>query len=140
MAARKRIIHPGGTRGTVFRQVAQVRLDDASILLKQKRFAGAIYLAGYAAECLLKWAVTRRLECVYLPADFEIHDLAALLRQAGLEPLLLDEAELRDVFWALADTWGPELRYLAKSPASEKANSLYQQIARVYDWIVEQTV
>ena len=140
MAARKRTIRPGGTRGTVFEQVARVRLGDAAVLLERKRYAGAIYLAGYSVECLLKWAITRRRECLYLPASFEIHDLGALLSEAGLDPLLLEEAELRDVFWALADNWGPELRYLAKAPEPGSAAKLYEQIVRVYDWVAEQTV
>src|SRR3989442_1420297 len=103
MAARKRTIKPGATRGTVFEQVARVRLKDAAVLLERKRYAGAIYLAGYSVECLLKWAITRRLEYIYLPASFEIHDLGALLSGAGLSSLLLKETELRDVFWALAE-------------------------------------
>jgi HEPN domain-containing protein len=140
MAARKRTIQPGGTRGTVFEQVARVRLGDAAVLLAQQRYAGAIYLAGYAVECLLKWAITRRREHVYLPANFEIHDLGALLAEAGLWPLLLEEEEFRDVFWALADNWGPELRYLAKAPEPRSASKLYEQIVRVYDWVAEQTV
>ena len=45
MAARERTIEPGGMRGSVFRQVAQVRLLDANVLLENKRYAGAIYLA-----------------------------------------------------------------------------------------------
>src|SRR5438270_7276828 len=94
-----RRIGPGGTRGTIFNEVARLRLGDAAVLLDKKRFAGAIYLAGYAVECLLKWAITRRRECVYLPGKFEIHDLGALLTEAGLQPILREETELRDVFW-----------------------------------------
>jgi hypothetical protein len=110
------------------------------VLLREKRYAGAIYLAGYAVECLLKWTITRRVECVYLPANLEIHDLDLLLIEAGLERALKKEAGLRAVFWALAEGWGPELRYLAKAPAAAEANSLYQGIVRVYGWIAEQTV
>jgi HEPN domain-containing protein len=140
MAAPKRTIRPGGTRGTVFEQVARVRLGDAAVLLERKRYAGAIYLAGYSVECLLKWAITRRHGYIYLPANFEIHDLGALLLEAGLYPLLLDEAALRDVFWALAENWGPELRYLGKAPEPASASKLYAQILKVYDWLAEQTV
>ena len=140
MPARQRNIPPGGTRGTVFKHVAHVRLEDAAVLLEQKRYAGAIYLAGYSVECLLKWAVTRRRAQIYLAASFEIHDLGALVKEAGLEAILREETELRDVFWALVDTWSPELRYLAKAPDAGRARSLYGQIVRVYDWIAEHIV
>ncbi len=140
MPIRQRRIGPGGTPGTIFKELARLRLGDAAVLLDQNRFGGAIYLAGYAVECLLKWTITQRRECVYLPGVFEIHDLGALLSEAGLQPLLREETELRDVFWALADQWGPELRYLAKAPEPLRARRLYQQIAKVYDWIVEQTL
>ena len=140
MSTRRRNIRPGGTRGTVFREVSSVRLADAEVLLDQKRFGGAIYLAGYALECLLKLSITHRRECVYLPANFEIHDLGILLMESGLQPLLREEDELRDVFWALVESWGPELRYLAKAPEPARANSLYEQIVQAYDWIAEQTV
>ena len=140
MAIRKRTNQPGATRGTVFEQVARVRLEDAAVLLERKRYAGAIYLAGYSVECLLKWAITRRHEYIYLPANLEIHDLDALLSGAGLRALLLKETELRDVFWALADNWGRELRYLARAPDAGFSRKLSEQIVKVYDWVAEQTV
>ena len=137
MAARKRNIKPGGTRGTVFREVAHVRLKDAAVLLEQGRFAGAIYLAGYAVECLLKWAITCRRECVYLPAELEIHNLDKLMTEAGLERQLSEQHDLPDLFWRLAEGWGPELRYLAQAPEAGVAMNLYREIERVYYWIVE---
>ena len=63
--AHKRRIAPGGTRGTLFQAVAQIRLRDADILLKEQRHEGALYLAGYAIECILKWGVTRRRDVVH---------------------------------------------------------------------------
>jgi len=38
-----------------------------SVLFEARRYRGAIYLAGYAVECLLKWAITERCEITYLP-------------------------------------------------------------------------
>ena len=124
----------------MFRAVARVRLEDAAVLLEQKRYAGAIYLAGYAVECLLKWAITRRRECVYLASEFETHNLDTLLLEAGLAANLYQGSVLGDSFAALADSWGPELRYLAKAPESRTAGKLYTEICRVYDWITEQTI
>src|ERR1019366_8168802 len=114
--AAKRFIKPGGTRGTLFKEVARHRLEDAAALLNQERYAGAIYLAGYALECLLKWAVTRRASLVYLPAAFETHDLDKLLMEAGLDTALKREIALHAAYSSVADRWGPGLRYLARAP------------------------
>ena len=38
---------------------AETRRDDATILATAKRFAGAIYMAGYAIEATLEYAVGR---------------------------------------------------------------------------------
>ena len=78
----------GGTRGTVYLQLSIMRLKDANVLLENRRYAGAIYLAGYAIECRLKWAVTQRNQIDYLPAEYEIHELDRLLIAAGLQSAL----------------------------------------------------
>src|SRR5438309_725634 len=108
MAARKRTIQAGGTRGTVFKQVAQARLEDGAVLLEQRREAGAIYLAGYAIECLLKWAVTRRRDITYLPAQLETHDWDILLPETGMQPRLARARAMQAIFAELAESWGPE--------------------------------
>src|SRR5437867_1425356 len=113
MAHRRRIA-PGGTRGSVFREVARIRRDDAAVLFGARRYRGAIYLAGYAVECLLKWAVTQRCGITYLPEELETHRWDTLLPEAGLATSLRANPALRVVYSELAELWGPELRYLSK--------------------------
>jgi len=110
------------------------------VLLENARYSGAIYLAGYALECLLKWAVTERQQCIYLPLELETHDLAELLAQSGLKGTLMRDHGLSAKFDALAESWGPELRYLAKEPTAKRANELYRQMIELYDWIMEQRI
>jgi hypothetical protein len=74
----------GGTRGTVYREIARQRLADAKSLLDHTRFSGAIYLAGYAIECQLKFAVCERKNLTYLPANLEVHDWDRLVAAAGV--------------------------------------------------------
>lgn len=135
--AHQRTITPGGTRGTLFREVARVRLEDAGVLLAQRRQGGAVYLAGYAVECLLKWAITERLEEAYLPAEFETHDLDELLTAAGLHNSIKQDRQLWAAYSSLSESWGPELRYLAKAPKQIDAERLYREIEQVYSWIAE---
>ena len=108
------------------------------MLLEQRRYSGAIYLAGYAVECLLKWAITERRDCIYLPAEMETHNLGNLMLESGLRRILTHEPELEALFSELADVWGPELRYLSQEPRPDEARRLYQQIAKIYIWIAEQ--
>ena len=85
-----RLIPRGGTRGTVFLEVANIRRQDAAVLFANKRYRGALYLAGYAIECLLKWAVTHRRNLLYLPEKLEIHDGDVLLLAQGKPERALD--------------------------------------------------
>ena len=137
---RKRTIRPGGSRGTLFESVARLRLEDAAVLLKNGRFSGAIYLAGYGIECLLKSAVTRRRNLIYLPAEFETHDWERLLSEAGLGPRLAEEPAVERSFRQLAGAWAPELRYLAKPMEPASTKHLYENMAAVYGWIRENSV
>jgi hypothetical protein len=127
----------GGTRGTLFKELARMRLEDARILLAQKRNRGALYLAGYSVECALKWAITRQREEVYLPASLEIHDLDKLMGESGLAAQLQRDSAIAPFFSALVDEWGPQGRYDAGRLDDQKARLLYNQIKQVYSWLVE---
>jgi HEPN domain-containing protein len=52
--------------------LANARLRDAEILLKNRRFDGAYYLAGYAVECAIKACVAKKTQRY----DFPDKDLA----------------------------------------------------------------
>lgn len=138
--AHKRRIAPGGTRGTRFQAVARIRLQDASVLLDHRRFLGALYLAGYAIECVLKWAVTQRHGPAHLSSDFEVHNWDVLVQKAGLDRSLKANGPLSAMYSESAELWRPELRYESKEPDQREAERLYRQIKQVYDWINEQTL
>lgn len=42
------------------------RMDDARALLNATRWRGAMYMAGYSLECLLKTKLMRRFDCRHL--------------------------------------------------------------------------
>src|SRR5438132_13841866 len=101
--AHKRRISPGGTRGTLFQAVARIRLKDAAVLLEHEHHEGALYLAGYAIECILKWGVTRRRSVLRLPEEFESHDWDRLLAATGLKPSLEREPAMHTMYSELAE-------------------------------------
>src|SRR5437870_6169199 len=126
--AHKLRISPGGTRGTLFQAVARIRLKDADVLLQEQRHEGALYLAGYAIECILKWAVTCNREDLRLPEELETHDWDRLLSATGMKRSLESQPAMHAVYSELAERWGPELRYLAKLPSSERPEKLYEML------------
>ena len=44
-----------------YHQVSHARWDDAIACYRNKNYFGAIYLAGYSAECMLKYAILQTL-------------------------------------------------------------------------------
>src|SRR5205809_614012 len=68
-------VPPLGMRG------AQHRLKDGGVLLDQGRYNGAIYLAGYAIECQLKYVYCKRMEETYVPVPLETHDWDLLVEK-----------------------------------------------------------
>lgn len=107
------------------------------MLFSKGRYAGAIYLAGYSIECLLKRAVTARHEWVWLPQELETHDLDLLLLESGLQQDLKSEKRLFAVFMLISDTWNTELRYVADSQGKSDGEKLYRQMELIYGWLNE---
>ena len=127
----------GGTRGTVYGAVARLRMEDAGSLLSHGRHNGAIYLAGYAIECHLKFAYCQRRDELYLPEHLEVHDWDRLIDAAGLLPDIKQQAAMDAIFSALADKWGPSLRYRTAKYSTEEANRLYNEMDDLYSFFRE---
>ncbi len=130
-------IPKGGTRGTIYREVARLRLDDAETLLDRSRFNGAIYLAGYAVECHLKYAVCDRKNVLYLPATLEVHDWDKLVEAAGLAADIKAQHQISLIYDALAERWGPALRYRTVKYAASEAPRLYKEMFALYQFLNE---
>jgi hypothetical protein len=56
------------------------RMDDARALLNAVRWRGAMYMAGYAIECLLKTKLMRMFDCRHL------RELEEELQRRGILP------------------------------------------------------
>lgn len=112
-------------------------MEDARVLLERRRFLGAVYLAGYAIECLLKYGVTRRQATLHLAEEFETHDVDRLLNASGLLLALQSESQIAAMFSEIVDKWGPELRYRTKALSQGDASRLYDLTVQVYNWVNE---
>jgi HEPN domain-containing protein len=115
--------------------IARVRLGDAQVLLRNGNYEGAFYLCGYVIECGLKACIAKQTRKYDFPdrrtvADSYTHDLARLVRIAGLEPELDQEMQRDAIFsryWSVVRDWSEESRY--QRPTEPEARDLYQAIS-----------
>ncbi len=125
------------------------RMDDARVLLKAARWRGAMYMAGYAVECLLKTKLMRMYNCRHL------HELEEELQRRGvlpahgtvfthqLEALLkltqgLDRLRRDGNLWRTFNTvnrWIPAWRYTANPANREDAENFINAVERILHWI-----
>lgn len=115
--------------------LVDIRVSEAAVLLKQKHYEGAYYLAGYALECAIKACIAKQVQ----QYDFPNKDLAHKSHQHRLTDLLgvaglkqkLNEKEREDtefqLNWAVAKDWNVESRY-ERSIESTKAKDLYKAV------------
>lgn len=129
-----------------FQRLANARLRDAQALLRLRRYGGAYYMAGYAAECALKACVAKLTRRYAFPERHNrennpyTHDLKRLLKIAGLETALDADAKTRrqlGVNWAVIKDWTEESRYgqRTKAEAADLIAALVDPREGVMAWL-----
>jgi HEPN domain-containing protein len=125
------------------------RMDDARALLNAVRWRGAMYMAGYSIECLLKTKLMRMFDCRHLrELEEELHRRGVLPVHAGifthqLELLLrlaggLDRLRRNEEHWRLfnmVNRWVPAWRYTAALSNRDDAEDFLAAIGKVSQWI-----
>ncbi len=126
-------------------RLAQVRLDDAILLLQANRSSSAYYLAGYAVELALKACISKLMQPNVIPDKTFInaihtHKLDSLLSTAGLRPQFDTDTRADPQFaayWAIVNNWSEESRYEFWDPIS--AATLLQAVHEpnhgVFQWV-----
>lgn len=133
---------------TEWQQLAERWLVDAKRLLNDHRWSAAYYLAGYAVECGLKSCILKRLsatpEVIFDSRRFSencwTHDLAELVKLAGLEPARAADAAANLVLqdnWLTALAWNEKSRYKTVShhPAKKLYGAVADKLNGVMQWI-----
>ena len=108
-----------------FRELANLRLKEAQVLLRAGCWAGAYYLSGYAVECALKACIAKGTERYEFPDRKRVnsshtHDLVELVRVADLNKPLHEATDYYEQFalnWAFVAKWSVEARYEQHSQA-----------------------
>ncbi len=128
-----------------FQELTRKRLREARLLLRNRQYDGAYYLAGLAVECGLKACISRQTRRHDFPSKDVVvqsytHDLTKLLKTAGLERDLDSESRANTAFaanWAVVKDWAIESRYT--SNGRQKAEDLYGAVTArqhgVMSWI-----
>jgi HEPN domain-containing protein len=125
------------------------RLDDARALLNAVRWRGAMYMAGYAIECLLKTKLMRMFDCRHLrELEQELQSRGALPGQTTvfthqLEILLrltkgLDRLRQNEPLWRMfniVNRWIPAWRYTADLSNRSDAEDFVEAVEKVAHWI-----
>jgi HEPN domain-containing protein len=125
------------------------RLDDARALFNAGRWRGAMYMAGYAVECLLKTKLMQRYSCRTLrDLEDELQRRGILTEQATvfthhLELLLrlsqrLDQLRQHQMLWpqfALVNRWIPAWRYTADLANRQDAADFLEAITQIMQWL-----
>ena len=125
------------------------RRDDAHALLNAARWRGAMYMAGYSIECLLKAKLMRMFGCSNL-LDLEqelqrrnllasqstifTHQLEVLLRLANGTDRLRQHHTLWPMF-NIVNRWIPAWRYNPNPSRREDAEDYLDAVDKVRHWI-----
>jgi len=100
-------------------RLADLRIDEARLLLDSRAYPGAYYLAGYSVECALKACIARQIREFDFPEKRFVerthtHNLAQLMELSGVK-VLFDEAaaaqESLQVNWTIVRKWSEASRY-----------------------------
>ena len=125
------------------------RLEDARVLLRAARWRGAMYIAGYAVECLLKTKLMqihdcqnlRELEDVLqrrsvLPIGGTIftHQLETLFKLTPSYHRLQQNQDMLSLF-NVVNRWAPKWRYVSKRATRDEAFFFMSAVEQVMHWI-----
>lgn len=115
-------------------QLAIERINDAKVLLAERRWSAAYYVAGYGVECALKACIAKLMKSEEFPdktfaEKCWTHNLQQLLALAGLkadlDAAMRTDDDLADK-WNTVKDWTEASRYA--QTAKTEAENLYVAI------------
>lgn len=131
------------------RKAAKRRREDAAALQLQGRHRGAMYIAGYAIECLLKAKLMQMFDCKTLQklearlrglgrlstdGSLYTHQLVLLLKLTGrFDVLRSDVATWR--YFLLANAWLPAWRYEPSLGTATEAEKFLKASDAIIAWV-----
>ena len=130
---------------TDFQQLANVRIEEAAVLVAAQKWDGAYYLAGYAVECALKACIAKLTNQHDFPdkrfaEKCFTHDFERLLECADLDDVFDVEKNadpLLSDHWKIVFLWAEASRYERKSQPEAQMlyNSIVDPVHGVLPWL-----
>ncbi len=130
---------PSSSDSRLFHRCARQRYDEAKVLFEAERNTGAVYLAGYSIECILKSLIlaasppVKRTGIIKTFRGVKAHDYDWLrsyyLKKGGAQfP--------RDVtrHFASVNVWSTELRYLPREVRAHEAQEFLKSALAILRW------
>ena len=119
-------------RRSVLMHIAERRRGDVRMLLRNKRYDGAVYLVGYVVECMLKAAICQWIGEERLPERYMTHDLNWLREQA----VITMESHLRKQ-WQNVEIWNVTVRYYSQVISAQSARQFIDAMEVIRKWLLE---
>lgn len=134
--------NPRSVEAKPFYQASLQRLEDARVLLDRGRTTGAVYMAGYGVECVLKALLlerTPRPRRVAILASFRgqiAHNFDWLKYELRLTGFDLDRFDGRVLL--RVRSWTTDLRYSAKRMEDRKAKTFLHAAVQMHEFVERQ--
>ena len=134
---------------TQLQHLAELRLEDAEVLLTARRWGAGYYLLGYCIECALKACVAKQFLADEVPDrklvnSFYTHDLEELLAISGVKSLKEARAKVDSAFeinWNTVRDWKETKRYelgVTEALAREMYEAATNDVSGVLPWLKTQ--
>ncbi|MEO6809472.1 MAG: HEPN domain-containing protein [Isosphaeraceae bacterium] len=130
---------PGSRDARQFYRCSDRRIVEARILRKADQTTGAVYLAGYSVECILKALILETLashsrdKMLKLFRGHLAHNFEWLREQYLLNGGSRFPANINRAFMLVSD-WSTELRYEPKSIKPEEADRFLDAADEIIRW------
>lgn len=130
---------PSSAEARLFYRCAFQRFDDARVLREMDHTTGAVYLAGYGVECILKALILgavvpkARSEMLRSFRGNRAHDFEWLRTQYRLNGGSRLPRDITRHFTLLND-WSTELRYVPRRVKDEDADVFLTAAASIIGW------
>ena len=130
---------PGSRDARLFYRCALKRFEEARILRKAGQTTGAVYLAGYGIECMLKALILNNLpdekqeETLREFRGRQAHDYHWLRKKYAQNGGSQISTELKHGF-TLIFAWTTELRYVPKTMKDSEADAFLKIAEDFFHW------
>jgi hypothetical protein len=126
-------------------RLAEMRLEDSVLLLRNNKASSAYYLSGYAVELAIKASAAKLFQNDAIPDKNLInalysHNLEQLMATSGLLPQLNAAIRKDSVFganWGIVTKWNEASRYRIWDPiaATSLINAIIDKDHGVFSWV-----